>query len=66
MREITSNLFKVIKSKRPKTFVDNPPNNYDIAEAALSLGFEIEGKPNDRKVGDKAVLKLNAKKDKLL
>lgn len=37
MKEVTSNLFKVIKSKRPKTFVDNPPNNYDIQEAALAF-----------------------------
>lgn len=68
LSEITTNLYKVIKSKRLKTFVDNPPNNFDIAEAALSLDFKIDGNPNDRKAGiaAKAVLKLDAKKDSLL
>jgi hypothetical protein len=66
LKEISSNLFKIIKSKRLKTFVDNPPLNYDIAEAALSLDFKIEGNPNDRKAGNKAVLKLDAKKNSLL
>ena len=66
LKRTTANIFSAIKAKREHTFVSNPPNHYDIAEAALSLGFEIEGNPTDRARGNQAILKLDAKKDSLL
>lgn len=49
---ITKNIFKHIKNKKYKTYLNGPPQNYDIEQAALNLGFTINGYPNDKIKGD--------------
>ena len=66
MKSITKNIWTHLSEKRVKTYVNNPPSNYDIEQAALSLGFSVKGHPNDKKKGDSAILNLSAKEDNLL
>ena len=63
---ITRNIFIHIKNKKYKTYLNGPPQNFDIEQAALNLGFTINGQPNDKTKGDQALVNLDEKKNKLV
>lgn len=46
------NLLNHIKLKNYQTYINNPPQNYDINEACLNLGFSVKGDPKDKHKGD--------------
>ena len=56
LKEVTNEIYKHIKDKDLKTHISACPQNLDIKDAALSLGFAVKGNPTDRKKGDEAVL----------
>ena len=56
LKEVTNEIYKHIKDKDLKTNMSACPQNLDIKDAALSLGFSVKGNPTDRKKGDEAVL----------
>jgi len=52
IKNTTKTLYDYIKLKKFKNYISTMPQNYDINLAALSLGFQVSGTPNDRKTGD--------------
>lgn len=58
---ITRNIFNHIKNKKYKTYLNGPPQSFDIEQAALNLGFTISGKPNDKILGNQALVNLEKK-----
>ena len=54
----TKLLYSYILDRGFKNYISATPANYDINQAALNLGFQVIGKPLDRKVGDKAIVDL--------
>ena len=54
----SGDIYKYITNRYLKTYMGAPPSNHDINEAALSLGFSVSGKPNDRKEGKNAMVSM--------
>ena len=44
-----------------KTYISASPQNYDINQAVLNLGFTVKGKPMDKKLGNQAIVDLEEK-----
>ena len=49
-----------------KTYLNGPPQNYDIEQAAVNLGFLVRGQPNDKRKGDEALFNLQEKENNLV
>ena len=58
VKDMSDQIFKYIKTKKCKTYLSGPPNNFAIKEAALNLGFNIKGNPMDKRQGHKATIKI--------
>ena len=52
IKTITKSIYNYIKEKDYKTYVSICPQNYDIKQAVLNLGFKVSGDPLDKKIGD--------------
>lgn len=63
---MTKNLYDYIMYKRYKTYVATSPQNFDINDAVLNLGFNIIGKPLDKKQGANACINMNFDGDQML
>ena len=61
----TYNLYKYIQDRGYKSYISQTPQNYDINQAALNLGFQVIGDPNAKKTGDLAIIDTK-EKDSLL
>lgn len=57
----TSLIYDYIMERGYKTYISTQPQNYDINQAALNLGFTVKGNPTDRKKGDEAVVNIKEK-----
>jgi len=66
IRTITKNLYDYILYKKYKTYVATSPQNFDINHAVLNLGFNIRGKPLDKKQGANAWVDMNFGGDQML
>ena len=52
------NLLNHIQFKDYQTYINNIPQNFDINEACLNLGFSVKGNPKDRHKGDECIVNL--------
>ena len=66
IRTITKNLYDYILYKRYKTYVATSPQNFDINVAVLNLGFDVIGKPLDKKQGSNARVNMEFDGDQML
>ena len=66
IRTITKNLYDYILYKRYKTYVATSPQNFDINVAVLNLGFDVIGKPLDKKQGANARVNMEFDGDQML
>lgn len=57
----TSNIYNYVLEKEHKSYVSTQPQNYDINQAALNLGFKVKGNPADRKKGNDASIDVKEK-----
>ena len=57
-KQVTDDIYKYIKAKKIKTHVSGPPQNMAIQDGAINLGLTIQGKPLDKRQGDKAVVNV--------
>lgn len=55
-----------ILRKEYKTYISSPPQNHDINQAVLNLGFQIKGNPMDKKIGDQAIIDLSDKESNFI
>ena len=61
----TSELYRYIQDNGYKNYISNYPQNFDINQAALNLGFKVVGDPMQKKTGDLATIDVT-EKDSLL
>ena len=52
-------LFDYIQTKEAKCYISTHPQNYDINEAALDLGFKVTGEPMNKNKGNMAEVDLS-------
>lgn len=63
VKAITKNLYQYINEKGCKTYISVTPQNYDINQAVLNLGFKVRGNPLDKKTGGAAIINMKMKDD---
>ena len=61
IKTITKNIYNYILDKDIKHYCAAAPQNYEINQTVLSLGFNVKGNPIDRKRGDDAIVNLKEK-----
>lgn len=56
IKQTTKMMYEHILGMNYKTYCPAGPENYDIYQAVLNLGYKVEGKALDKKKGDKAMV----------
>ena len=56
IKDTTQNIYEHVIAMNYKTYCSAPPQNYDIYQAALNLGFSVEGEALDKKKGNRALV----------
>jgi len=56
IKNATKGMFEHVLAMNYKTYCPAGPENYDIYQAVLNLGYKIEGNALDKKKGDKAMV----------
>ena len=62
---MTHEVYTYIQDKRYKNYISTEPQNFDINQAALNLGFQVSGNPEHRKEGSKAIVNMSENQDLL-
>lgn len=58
VKQLTHMLYGYMIDKGFKNYISAEPQNYDINQASLNLGFQVRGNPGDKKEGDQAVVNM--------
>lgn len=61
IKENTKTAYQYIQEKRLLNYISSPPQNFEINQHAINLGFTVKGDPLKRKTGDEAVINLELK-----
>ena len=56
IKNATRGMFEHVLAMNYKTYCPAGPENYDIYQAVLNLGYKVEGNALDKKKGDKAMV----------
>lgn len=65
VQTLTHMLYQYIQDKQFKNYISAEPQNWDINNASLNLGFTIRGEPSHKKKGNDALIVMQEKEEVL-